>query len=111
MESKQLTLNEAAQPLKDPAGLSKKSEISRIGTLIQSVKKKNKETAQPVSISAGLVNNGFDDCIVPLEKSCQNPAENVLSCGHAFHSQCLRLTIAEEKIRDPPCIICASILS
>ncbi|KAK8683079.1 hypothetical protein V6N13_039147 [Hibiscus sabdariffa] len=58
MESKQLTLNEAAQPLKDPAGLSKKSEISRIGTLIQSVKKKNKETAQPVSISAGLVNNG-----------------------------------------------------
>ncbi|KAK8602026.1 hypothetical protein V6N13_058310 [Hibiscus sabdariffa] len=40
MESKQLTLNEAAQPLNGPVGLSKKCEISRIRTLIQSVKKK-----------------------------------------------------------------------
>lgn len=73
---------------------------------------------------------GFGDDIVPLEKSCLlcdgdlanepeyyldmaslNPAENaVLSCGHVFHSMCLRQTITEEKCRDPPCIICASSL-
>ena len=68
---------------------------------------------------------------MPLEKSCLlcdgdlanepeydpdierlNPAENaVLSCGHVFHSLCLLSSTSEEKSIDPPCIICASILS
>ena len=35
----------------------------------------------------------------------------VLSCDHVFHSMFLLLATSEEKFRDPPCIICASILS
>ncbi|KAK8683076.1 hypothetical protein V6N13_039144 [Hibiscus sabdariffa] len=124
MESKQLTLNEAAQPLNDPVGLSKRSEISRIETLIQSVKKKvtiqspkkpkavmsgqnsgimtskhamqNKQTAQPVDISAGLVNDGGTSRITsskPVMKKkekAQHPK---------IRSPTVKLFMKEEKIQ------------
>ncbi|KAJ7979577.1 Zinc finger, RING-type protein [Quillaja saponaria] len=38
------------------------------------------------------------------------PEVTVLPCGHAFHSTCLQLAIPEDQFRDPPCIICASLL-
>ncbi|XVE71683.1 hypothetical protein DITRI_Ditri10aG0171000 [Diplodiscus trichospermus] len=78
-----------------------------------------------------IVWEGFVERIVSLGRSCLlcdgdlaneteynadvehlNPAGNaVLSCGHAFHSLCLLYATPEEKSRDPPCVICASILS
>ncbi|KAK9029563.1 hypothetical protein V6N11_026676 [Hibiscus sabdariffa] len=127
MESKQLTLNEAAQPLNDPVGLSKRSEISRIETLIQSVKKKvtiqspkkpkavmsgqnsgimtskhamqNKQTAQPVDISAGLVNDGGtkkeSDPFV-LSKGSGSPAKKIETTSR---SPTVKLFMKEEKIQ------------
>ncbi|KAL4283803.1 hypothetical protein GQ457_16G005110 [Hibiscus cannabinus] len=126
---------EKKQPSKAPAGVVSRSGTSR--TLPSSLVAQRKETTfgnqrQKKHIYKDHIAwEGFDDRIVPLGTSCllcegdlanepeygpdregHNPAGNaVLPCGHVFHSQCLRLTVAEEKCRDPPCIICASILS
>ncbi|MBA0842345.1 hypothetical protein Goarm_002175 [Gossypium armourianum] len=118
---------EKKQPSENSAGAVSGSRLAthKKVTTLDSQRQK-----QHISIDH-IVWEGFGDDIVPLEKSCLscdgdlanepeyyldmaslNPAENaVLSCGHVFHSMCLRQTIAEEKCRDPPCIICASSLS
>ncbi|GMI97579.1 hypothetical protein HRI_003427200 [Hibiscus trionum] len=126
---------EKNQPSKGSVGVVSRSGTSR--TLPSRLVTQRKETTfvnqrqKQHLYKDHIVWEGFDDRIVPLGMSCllcegdlanepeygpdregHNPAGNaVLSCGHVFHSQCLRLTIAEEKCRDPPCIICASILS
>ncbi|KAL4296824.1 hypothetical protein GQ457_12G024890 [Hibiscus cannabinus] len=92
---------EKIQPSKGSAGVASKSRTRR--TLPSRLVTQRKDTTfdnqrQKHHICKDhIVWEGFDDCIVPLEKSCHNPAEKV------------RLTIAEEKIRDPPCIICATL--
>ncbi|KAI3715083.1 hypothetical protein L6452_22050 [Arctium lappa] len=36
------------------------------------------------------------------------PCVDVLPCGHAFHSECLRYVIPEEQSTDPQCVLCLS---
>ncbi|XWS16959.1 hypothetical protein CRYUN_Cryun33cG0026500 [Craigia yunnanensis] len=126
---------ENTQPSEGSAGLVSNSGTGR--TLASKLVTLEKETvpAKPRQeqhfCEEHIMWEGFDQRIVPLEKSCLlcdgdlanepeydpdiervNPAENaVLSCGHVFHSLCLLFSTSEEKSIDPPCIICASILS
>ncbi|KAJ4839784.1 hypothetical protein Tsubulata_026579 [Turnera subulata] len=37
------------------------------------------------------------------------PDVAVLPCCHAFHVQCLEMLMSEEQLKDPPCLICASL--
>ncbi|KAK6248188.1 hypothetical protein QUC31_019753 [Theobroma cacao] len=126
-----------SQPSKGTSDLVSKSATGR--TLPSMLVTRNIETtpAKPrqkqlfCTYEDHIVWEGFDERIVPLGKSCLlcdgdlankpvnspdierlNPSENaVLSCGHVYHSLCLQFVTSEEKSRDPPCIICASILS
>ncbi|XP_022732501.1 proteoglycan 4-like isoform X2 [Durio zibethinus] len=127
--------NEKTQPSKGSAGLVGKNGTGRTLTSKQVTHKKETIPAKPRQeqhvCEDHIVWEGFDERIVPLDRSCLlcdgdlanepkydpdlehlKPAENaVLSCGHVFHSLCLMFATSEEKSRDPPCIICASILS
>ncbi|XVE98623.1 hypothetical protein REPUB_Repub03eG0122400 [Reevesia pubescens] len=123
------------QPFKGSAGLVSKHGT---GTVLPSKVVTHKKETIPAKprqeqhiCQDHVVWEGFDKRIVPLESNCLlcdgdlanepeydadidrlNPAENaVLSCGHVFHSLCLLYATSEEKSRDPPCIICYSILS
>ncbi|XP_040967222.1 uncharacterized protein [Gossypium hirsutum] len=97
---------EKKQPSENSAGAVSGSRLAthKKVTTLDSQRQK-----QHISIDH-IVWEGFDDDIVPLEKSCLlcdgdlanepeycldmaslNPAENaVLSCSHVFHSMCLR---------------------
>ncbi|XP_038998947.1 uncharacterized protein LOC120124306 [Hibiscus syriacus] len=124
---------EKKRPSKGSAGVVSKSGTSRTPRLVTQRKETTFDNRRQNQhfYEDHVVWEGFDDGIRPLgiscllcegdlanepkygpDRECRNPVENaVLSCGHVFHSQCLRLTVAYEKCRDPPCIICASISS
>ncbi|XP_021277164.1 uncharacterized protein LOC110411363 [Herrania umbratica] len=128
---------EKSQPSKGTSDLVSKSATGRtlpsvlVTGTIETTPAKPRQKQLFCTYEDHIVWEGFDERIVPLGKSCLlcdgdlaskpehgldierlNPSENaVLSCGHVYHSQCLQFVTSEEKSRDPPCIICASILS